>query len=111
MRHFGWAMRALFVLLRPFMKVSGAASRPSWGAAGRVGGARPLLTPLSPQSAKQGAASTIFCAVSEEAAGITGKYFDSSCRLALPSAAARDAALARKLWEASERLTGLTEQD
>nr|XP_041571613.1 retinol dehydrogenase 12-like [Taeniopygia guttata] len=82
MRHFGWAMRALFALLRPFMK-----------------------------SAQQGAASSIFCAVSEEAAGITGKYFDSSCRLALPSLAARDAALARKLWEASERLTGLTEQD
>ncbi|XP_066041271.1 retinol dehydrogenase 12-like isoform X1 [Chamaea fasciata] len=82
MRHFSFPVRALFSLLRPFMK-----------------------------SAEQGAASTIFCAVSEEAAGITGKYFDSSCRLALPSAAARDAALARKLWEASERLTGLTEQD
>ncbi|KAL2305578.1 LOW QUALITY PROTEIN: hypothetical protein Nmel_007573, partial [Mimus melanotis] len=82
MRHFSWPVRALFSLLRPFMK-----------------------------SAEQGAASTIFCAVSEEAAGITGKYFDSSCRLALPSVAARDAALARKLWEASERLTGLTEQD
>ncbi|XP_050176902.1 retinol dehydrogenase 11-like [Myiozetetes cayanensis] len=80
MRHFSWAMRVLFVLLRPFMK-----------------------------SAEQGAASTIFCAVSEEAEGISGKYFDSSCRLALPSAPARDAALARKLWEASEQLTGLTE--
>ncbi|XP_027488264.1 retinol dehydrogenase 12-like [Corapipo altera] len=80
MRHFSWAVRALFVLLRPFVK-----------------------------SAEQGAASTIFCAVSEEAEGISGKYFDSSCRLALPSAPARDAALARKLWEASEQLTGLTE--
>ncbi|XP_027577400.1 retinol dehydrogenase 13-like [Pipra filicauda] len=80
MRHFSWAVRALFVLLRPFIK-----------------------------SAEQGAASTIFCAVSEEAEGVSGKYFDSSCRLALPSAPARDAALARKLWEASERLTGLTE--
>ncbi|KAJ7427827.1 Retinol dehydrogenase 13 [Willisornis vidua] len=80
MRHYGCAMRGLFGLLRPFMK-----------------------------SAEQGAASTIFCAVSEEAEGITGKYFDSSCRLALPSGPARDAALARKLWEASEQLTGLTE--
>ncbi|XP_005518147.1 PREDICTED: retinol dehydrogenase 12 [Pseudopodoces humilis] len=82
MRHFSWPVRALFGLLSPFMK-----------------------------SAEQGSASTIFCAVSEEAEGITGKYFDSSCRLALPSAAARDSALARKLWEASERLTGLAERD
>uniref|UniRef100_A0A8C5IMD2 Uncharacterized protein n=1 Tax=Junco hyemalis TaxID=40217 RepID=A0A8C5IMD2_JUNHY len=81
MRHFSRPVRALFALLRPFMKVSG-----------------------------QGAASTIFCAISEEAEGISGKYFDSSCRLALPSELARDAALARKLWEASERLTGLSER-
>ncbi|KAM6132370.1 retinol dehydrogenase 13-like [Pterocles gutturalis] len=80
MRHFGWAMRALFALLRPFMK-----------------------------SAEQGAVSTIFCAVAEEVSGVTGKYFDSDCRLVLPSAAARDASLARQLWEESERLTGLTD--
>ncbi|XP_054680940.1 uncharacterized protein LOC129206172 isoform X2 [Grus americana] len=79
MRHFGWAVRALFTLIRPFIK-----------------------------SAEQGAVSTIYCAVSEEAAGITGKYFDSDCGLALPSMAARDTGLARKLWEESERLTGLT---
>ncbi|XP_062430569.1 retinol dehydrogenase 12-like [Rhea pennata] len=78
MRHFNWLVRALFALAGPFMK-----------------------------SAEEGAASTIYCAVSEEAAGITGKYFGSDCRLALPSAAARDAGLARKLWEESERLTGL----
>ncbi|XP_075276310.1 retinol dehydrogenase 13-like [Opisthocomus hoazin] len=79
MRHFGCAARALFALVRPFIK-----------------------------SAEQGAASTIYCAVSEEVAGITGKYFESDCGLALPSAAARDAGLARQLWEESERLTGLT---
>nr|XP_047908011.1 retinol dehydrogenase 12 isoform X2 [Anser cygnoides] len=78
MRHFSWAMRTLFLLLRPFIK-----------------------------SAEQGAVSTIYCAVSEEVSGITGKYFGSDCGLALPSAAARDAGLARKLWEESERLTGL----
>ncbi|XP_057225344.1 retinol dehydrogenase 11-like isoform X2 [Malurus melanocephalus] len=82
MRHFSYTVRAVFSLFRPFMK-----------------------------SAEQGAASTIFCAVSEEAEGISGKYFDSNCRLSLPSEAARDTALARKLWEASERLTGLTKQD
>ena len=58
--------------------------------------------------AEQGAVSTIYCAVSEEVSGISGKYFDSDCSLTLPSAAARDAGLARKLWEESERLTGLS---
>ncbi|KAM9236251.1 retinol dehydrogenase 13-like [Leptosomus discolor] len=78
MRHFGWAIRTLFTLIRPFIK-----------------------------SVEQGAASTIYCAVAEEVAGITGKYFDSDCGLALPSPAARDAGLARKLWDESERLVGL----
>ncbi|XP_040412640.1 LOW QUALITY PROTEIN: retinol dehydrogenase 11-like [Cygnus olor] len=78
MRHFSWAMRSLFLLIRPLH-----------------------------QAAEQGAVSTIYCAVSEEVSGITGKYFGSTCGLALPSAAARDAGLARKLWEESERLTGL----
>ncbi|NXD73777.1 RDH11 dehydrogenase, partial [Eolophus roseicapillus] len=79
MHHFSWVVRALFTLSRPFMK-----------------------------SAAQGALSTIYCAVSEEAAGITGKYFNSDCALELPSAAARDTCLARELWDESERLTGLS---
>ncbi|XP_064007348.1 retinol dehydrogenase 13-like [Pogoniulus pusillus] len=78
MRHFGWAMRTLFFLLRPFLK-----------------------------SPEQGAINTIYCAVAEEVLGITGKYFRSDCSLALPAPAGRDAGLARKLWEESERLTGL----
>ncbi|XP_067389658.1 retinol dehydrogenase 11-like [Emydura macquarii macquarii] len=80
MRHFNWLVRLLFSIVGVFF-----------------------------MSAEEGAASTIYCAVSEEAAGITGKYFDSDCRLALPSAAARDPGLAHKLWEESERLTGLAE--
>ncbi|XP_030348213.1 retinol dehydrogenase 12-like [Strigops habroptila] len=79
MQNFNWIFRALFTLIRPFMK-----------------------------SAAQGALSTIYCAVSEEAAGITGKYFNSDCALELPSAAARDARLAQELWDESERLTGLS---
>ncbi|XP_032042842.1 retinol dehydrogenase 12-like [Aythya fuligula] len=78
MRRFSWPLRTLFFLIRPFIK-----------------------------SAEQGAVSTLYCAISEEVSGITGKYFDSDCRLVLPSAATRDAGLARKLWEESERLTGL----
>ncbi|XP_032643883.1 retinol dehydrogenase 11-like [Chelonoidis abingdonii] len=80
MRHFNWLIRLLFSIVSIFV-----------------------------MSAEEGAASTIYCAVSEEVAGITGKYFDSNCRLALPSAAARDLGLARKLWEESERVTGLPE--
>ncbi|XP_025904393.1 retinol dehydrogenase 12-like [Nothoprocta perdicaria] len=78
MRHFSWPVRVLFALAGPFMK-----------------------------SPEEGATSTIFCAVSEEAAGISGKYFSSDCRLALPAAPARDPRLARQLWDESERLTGL----
>ncbi|XP_030419836.1 retinol dehydrogenase 11-like isoform X2 [Gopherus evgoodei] len=80
MRHFNWLTRLIFSIVSIFL-----------------------------MSAEEGAASTIYCAVSEEVAGITGKYFDSNCRLVLPSAAARDLGLARKLWEASERVTGLAE--
>ncbi|XP_065261695.1 retinol dehydrogenase 13-like [Emys orbicularis] len=80
MRHFNWLIRLLFSIASIFF-----------------------------MSAEEGAASTIYCAVSEEVADITGKYFDSDCRLVLPSAAARDPGLERKLWEESERLTGLTE--
>lgn len=81
----------------------------SWGAPGRAGAAGPPPHPSLPwQSAEQGAVSTLYCAISEEVSGITGKYFDSDCGLVLPSAAARDAGLARKLWEESERLTGLS---
>uniref|UniRef100_A0A8C8S4B1 Retinol dehydrogenase 11 n=1 Tax=Pelusios castaneus TaxID=367368 RepID=A0A8C8S4B1_9SAUR len=80
MRHFNWLLRLLFGIAGIFF-----------------------------MSAEEGAVSTIYCAVSEEAADITGKYFDSDCVLVLPSAAARDPGLARKLWEESERLTGLAE--
>ncbi|OXB69491.1 UNVERIFIED_CONTAM: hypothetical protein H355_003158, partial [Colinus virginianus] len=81
MRNLGWSWHCLFLLIRPFIK-----------------------------SAEQGAVSTIYCAVSEEVSDISGKYFGSDCSLTLPSAAARDAGLARKLWEESERLTGLSPQ-
>ncbi|XP_059925290.1 retinol dehydrogenase 12 isoform X1 [Gadus macrocephalus] len=57
------------------------------------------------KNAKQGAASAIYCAVSEETEGITGKYFDSDCALVLPAPLARDPALGAKDYEISERLT------
>nr|XP_020448261.1 retinol dehydrogenase 11-like [Monopterus albus] len=57
------------------------------------------------KSPEQGAVSSIYCAVAEEIEGITGKYFDSDCSLALPAPLARDAALAVKDFEVCERLT------
>ncbi|KAM8867263.1 retinol dehydrogenase 12-like [Synchiropus picturatus] len=57
------------------------------------------------KSAEEGAVSSIYCAVSEETEGITGKYFDSDCAMVLPAPLARDAALAVKDFEFCERLT------
>ncbi|XP_003973611.2 retinol dehydrogenase 11 isoform X2 [Takifugu rubripes] len=57
------------------------------------------------KSPEEGAVSTIFCAVSEEMEGITGKYVDSNCTVALPAPVARDPALAVKVFEMSKRVT------
>ncbi|KAM7005577.1 retinol dehydrogenase 11 [Tautogolabrus adspersus] len=57
------------------------------------------------KSPREGAVSSIYCAVAEETEGITGKYFDSDCSIVLPSPLARDAALGVKDFEISERVT------
>uniref|UniRef100_A0A8C5SG35 Retinol dehydrogenase 11 n=1 Tax=Laticauda laticaudata TaxID=8630 RepID=A0A8C5SG35_LATLA len=78
LRNYGRASRMLYWLCSPFMK--------------------------SPQ---KGATSTLYCAVSPEAEGISGKYFDSNCTLVLPQALAQDPALGQRLWDALEKATGL----
>uniref|UniRef100_A0ACB8E9Z2 Uncharacterized protein n=1 Tax=Sphaerodactylus townsendi TaxID=933632 RepID=A0ACB8E9Z2_9SAUR len=78
MRHFSWAVRLLYNVCSIFMK-----------------------------SAEEGAVSTLYCAVSREVEGITGKYFDSDCSLVLPSACAQDPGVTRKLWDALEQLVDL----
>jgi NAD(P)-dependent dehydrogenase (short-subunit alcohol dehydrogenase family) len=62
---------------------------------------RPFL--LSPA---KGALTSIYLASSPEVAKVTGKFFDK-CREAPTAPAAQDAAAASRLWEISERLTGL----
>ncbi|XP_069601126.1 retinol dehydrogenase 14-like isoform X1 [Ranitomeya imitator] len=62
------------------------------------------------KSAEEGATSTIYCCVSEEAEGLNGKYIDSDCTIALPSEKTHDPAINRKLWEACESATGLNSQ-
>ena len=60
------------------------------------------------QSSEEGAQTTIYCAVSEELEGMTGKYY-SECREAenKASESSKDMGLAKKVWEISERVTGL----
>jgi retinol dehydrogenase 12 len=55
---------------------------------------------------EQGARTSIYLATSPEVAGVTGRYFVNS-RPARPRPQAMDTEMARRLWEASERMTGL----
>lgn len=62
---------------------------------------RPFV--LSPE---RGARTSIYLATSPEVARVTGRYFVRG-RARDPSPAARDAEMASRLWEVSERMTGL----
>lgn len=59
---------------------------------------------ITPQ---QGADTPLYLATSPEVEGVTGCYFVKR-KVQIPSGAARDDDAARRLWEASERLAGLT---
>ncbi|MDF2692017.1 MAG: putative oxidoreductase/Short-chain dehydrogenase [Labilithrix sp.] len=65
---------------------------------------RPLLK-LFMRTTAQGAESSIYCATSPEVAGQDGLYYNADCSVKKPSRPARDAALARELWERSEAWT------
>jgi len=54
----------------------------------------------------EGAKTTIYLASSPEVEGVTGKYF-SNCKAVTPSKEAQDDSVAKRLWELSEKLTGL----
>jgi NAD(P)-dependent dehydrogenase (short-subunit alcohol dehydrogenase family) len=66
----------------------------------------PLLRPFFLTPA-QGAETSIFLAASDHVAGVTGRYF-SRCAPKPSSRASQDRGLAQELWEASDRLTGLS---
>jgi NAD(P)-dependent dehydrogenase (short-subunit alcohol dehydrogenase family) len=51
----------------------------------------------------QGAATEVYVATSPTLANVSGQYF-ASCNVATPRADAEDPALARKLWEVSEKI-------
>jgi hypothetical protein len=73
-----------------------------------------LLLPVAMlflKTPKQGAQTTIYCAVSEEMEGVTGQYL-ADCKItktAHPQIS--DDELAERLWEVSAKLTELTESD
>jgi retinol dehydrogenase-14 len=72
-----------------------------------------LLTRPFSIGPKEGAKTSIYLASSPEVEGVTGHYF-IECRPARSSAASYDEAAARRLWQISMRLTGLSggrEQD
>ena len=58
-------------------------------------------------SEEKGAATTVYLASSPEVQDTNGLYF-KGCRPAFPSAEARDDGAARRLWEESARLAGLS---
>jgi NAD(P)-dependent dehydrogenase (short-subunit alcohol dehydrogenase family) len=59
---------------------------------------------LSPE---EGAKTSVHLAASPEVEGVTGRYFEK-CRPVEPSPAARDEAAAKRLWQLSAAMTGLT---
>ena len=56
--------------------------------------------------AEKGAGTTIFLATAPEVGGVSGRYFAHRAEVR-PTRVAQDDALARRLWEVSEKLTGL----
>jgi WW domain-containing oxidoreductase len=67
-----------------------------------------LVRPFA-KSIEQGAATTVYCATAPELARVGGKYF-RDCREHSTSEAARDADLAKRLWEHTEEFFGKPEE-
>ncbi|XP_047474518.1 retinol dehydrogenase 13-like isoform X2 [Penaeus chinensis] len=59
---------------------------------------------------KLGAQTTIHLAVSEDVASVSGMYY-TDCKITKPSNLASDKGLAKKLWEVSEDLVGLSQEE
>jgi NAD(P)-dependent dehydrogenase (short-subunit alcohol dehydrogenase family) len=66
---------------------------------------KPLISHQTLDS-ERGARTTLFLALSNEVAGVSGRYFDENQVAQPASDAANDIALQEELWEASERWTG-----
>ena len=87
----------------------GAVDTAIWS--GAPGWAKPLISiigKLAFISAEEGARRIVHLVASPELSGTTGKYFEKD-RVVDPAPLARDGAVARRLWQESERLTGYRE--
>jgi NAD(P)-dependent dehydrogenase (short-subunit alcohol dehydrogenase family) len=62
-----------------------------------------LIKPVAAISPDEGARTIIYLASSPDVEGVSGDYF-VKCRAAVPTPAARDEGLARRLWEMSARI-------
>ncbi|KAJ9147941.1 hypothetical protein P3X46_030053 [Hevea brasiliensis] len=71
---------------------------------GIVNGFLSLIGKYLIKNVQQGAATTCYVALSPQVKGLTGKYFMDS-NLAKPNSQAKDAELAKKLWDFSLKLT------
>jgi NAD(P)-dependent dehydrogenase (short-subunit alcohol dehydrogenase family) len=72
---------------------------------GRIAAALARALGIFFRTPADGAATSIWAATAPELEGVTGRYF-ANRREARSSRASYDEALARRLWDASERLTG-----
>ena len=70
---------------------------------GRSGALFRAVGTLFAKTIPQGAATSVYAATSPDLDGSSGAYL-ADCEISSPSAAARDAVLAARLWNASERL-------
>jgi NAD(P)-dependent dehydrogenase (short-subunit alcohol dehydrogenase family) len=70
---------------------------------------RVIVTLLAPffKTPEQGAKTLVYLASSPEVQGINGRYF-VDCKVTNPSALAQDDDIARKLWDISAQMVGLT---
>jgi len=62
-----------------------------------------IAAPVAFKSIPEGAATQVYVATRPELDGVSGEYF-ADCNIAQPNAHGRDAALAERLWQESERI-------
>ena len=81
----------------------GVIGTPLWRNMGAAGTLFKVLGSPFMKSTKQGAATTIYAATAPELAGQSGAYL-SDCHIARPLRDAEDPLIAKKLWDATEKL-------
>jgi len=68
-----------------------------------IAGVLAVAGPLALKSVAQGAATQVYAATNPQLAGVSGQFF-ANCNIAEPRADANDEALARRLWDESEKI-------